>query len=93
MKDNRTLGIFLRDARLDQGLSQQSIADELGYTSAQFISNWERDVAAPPLPVLMKLARRLKVSESELFEKVLESSKIRMESNMRGEFKKLRSAK
>lgn len=51
----QTIGKFLREARERAGLSQRHIAVRLGYASAQFVSNWERGIASPPLKSLGKL--------------------------------------
>lgn len=59
---------FLKEARLKSGLSQQDVAQTLNYTTAQFISNWERGVSAPPIDVLKTLSRLYKVSPQELYE-------------------------
>lgn len=52
------LGTRLRDLRVAMKLTQWDVARGLGYTSAQFVSNFERGVAYPPtdkLPALAKL--------------------------------------
>ena len=46
------LGPFLKKARSKMGLSQRDVADKLGYTSPQFISNVERGLCSPPLKKL-----------------------------------------
>ncbi len=50
------VGDFLRQSRERAGLSQADVAEQFGYTSAQFVSNWERGVAMPPLGALPQLA-------------------------------------
>lgn len=52
------MGKYLRKLRKEKGLTQRSVSDALGYSSAQFISNFERGTASPPLKklkVLMEL--------------------------------------
>lgn len=80
MKKNAQLANFLKEKRIASGLSQGDVADKLGYSTAQFISNWERGVAAPPVNILKKLAELYKVNAEELFEVVLEE-KIREVTN------------
>ncbi len=80
MKKNAQLSNFLKEKRIASGLSQGDVADKLGYSTAQFISNWERGVAAPPVNILKKLADLYKVNAEELFEVVLEE-KIREVTN------------
>lgn len=56
----RLIGKLLRRARLKADLTQKQVSEELGYSTAQFISNWERGISLPPndaLPILAKLYR------------------------------------
>ncbi len=64
----RTLGRYVKAAREQAGLTQYQLAKALSYTSAQFISNWERGQSSPPLDVLPKLASVLDLSPKELLE-------------------------
>lgn len=42
------VGQYLAEARAAAGLSQGDVAKQLEYTSAQFVSNWERGICFPP---------------------------------------------
>lgn len=44
----KELGSFLRDQRLDLGLTQGDIAEQMGFESGQYVSNWERGICLPP---------------------------------------------
>lgn len=55
------LGESLMQARVRNGLTQREVSQELGYSSAQFISNFERGISAPPLKKIQILARRYKL--------------------------------
>lgn len=71
-KDPRTkLASFLREKREAAGLSQRDVADKLHYTTAQFISNWERGVSNPPVMTLKRLGDLYHISSEELFEVTL----------------------
>lgn len=63
-----TIGKLLREARAKVGLSQVYIARQLGYSSPQFISNWERGISLPPLNNLTKLVSLLEIVPDELIE-------------------------
>lgn len=65
------LSEFLKEKRTLVGLTQGQVAKELGYSTAQFVSNWERGVSSPPLNALRKLAQMYKVDEEEMFESFL----------------------
>ena len=77
-----TLDQYLRDQRLAQGYSQKYVADSLGYSSAQFISNWERGLASPPLDALSKLTRLLSLSETLLIDIILSETRRNIELSL-----------
>lgn len=47
----------LKDLRVQSGLSQGAVAKKLGYTSPQFVSNWERAISVPPVGTVKALAK------------------------------------
>lgn len=51
------LAHYLKSKRIAAGLSQGQVAEELGYSSPQFISNWERSLSTPPIHTVKKLAK------------------------------------
>jgi transcriptional regulator with XRE-family HTH domain len=65
---------FLKEKRQQAGYSQGDIAKKLGYTSPQFISNWERGLSKPPVPTLRKLAHIYNINLNEMFELALKES-------------------
>lgn len=69
------LGEFLQTKRKAAGFSQLEISEKLGYSTPQFISNWERGVAAPPITIIKRIAQLYNISADELFEVVL-SAKV-----------------
>ncbi len=46
------LGEYLQAMRQKKGLTQRDVSQELKYSSAQFISNFERGITSPPLKKL-----------------------------------------
>lgn len=50
-----TIGDILKDAREKAGLSQSDVSEKMGYQSAQFISNIERNVSLPTAKLLRKM--------------------------------------
>jgi transcriptional regulator with XRE-family HTH domain len=68
------LAKFLKDKRKQAGLSQGSVAKKLGYTSPQFISNWERGLSRPPVATLRKIAQLYSISSDEMFEVILKAT-------------------
>lgn len=49
VRDYTALGTFLAEARQAAGFTQREVAAKLQYSSAQFISNFERGISRPPL--------------------------------------------
>lgn len=74
MKQVKALSEFLKEKRTQASLSQKDVADKLGYSSAQFISNWERGLSSPPMHTLKKLAEMYNVNIDEMFDVILEST-------------------
>lgn len=60
------IGDFFRDKRVDAGLTQADVANALGLSTGQFISNWERGISAPPMDYLPKLVKLYKVNKAQL---------------------------
>lgn len=65
------LGDNIRFLRTKYGLSQDDIADKLGYKSFTTIQKWESGVSEPPLKALKKLADIFKVDMNDLATKRL----------------------
>lgn len=61
------LADYLTAHRKKVGLSQRELADALGYTTPQFISNWERGVSFPPINKIKKTADLLKINPDDLY--------------------------
>jgi len=87
IESKNKLGDFLREKRTRIGLTQGYIANTLGYTSPQFISNWERGIAQPPVDIMYKLSKLLRVHEDDLFQLVLEIAIAEATEKLRKAFK------
>lgn len=62
------VGEFLKNARLAKNFTQSYVARQLGYSSAQFISNFERGIALPPVKKLKMLVKLYALSSTELID-------------------------
>lgn len=82
------LGGFLRDSRIAAGLSQTEVARALKFKQ-QFISNWERGIASPPLRTLKVIAHLYRVPLSVIQKHLLEDSIERVRSDLKEEFRKV----
>lgn len=61
----QSFGQYLRQARESKNLTQGQVASKLGYTSAQFISNFERGICAPAEDKMKDLMKLLGLSKKE----------------------------
>jgi transcriptional regulator with XRE-family HTH domain len=68
----KTVGAYLRKCRQKAGLTQLDLACALSYSSAQFVSNWERGLSLPPLTVLRKLSVVCRIPKQDLVETLFE---------------------
>ena len=63
----KEVGEMLRKKRKERGLTQSELANVLGYSNAQFVSNIERGLANIPVSKIRKLSKVLRSSETELY--------------------------
>lgn len=54
-----TTSTFLRNARIDAGLTQRNVSTKMGWSSPQYVSNWERNISPAPFKDLKKLSKAL----------------------------------
>lgn len=64
----KIVGDFLKSMRQKSGFTQQDLAYKLSYSTAQFVSNWERGVSLPPLEILPRLSNLCKIPPRSLVE-------------------------
>lgn len=82
-----SLGSFIRRMRLEKEYSQADLAANLGYTSPQFISDWERGISSPPVKKLHELSVLLEVKVDVLFDLLVALSTEQLVENLSEEFK------
>ncbi len=73
-----TVGEYLREMRDVSHYTQREVADILNYSSAQFISNFERGITLPPLNRLKTLVKLYKLDVNRLMNLILEDERKRM---------------
>jgi transcriptional regulator with XRE-family HTH domain len=84
----RTLNDYLKQKRLDSGLSQLDVAKVLGYSSPQFVSNWERGLVSPPLETIAVLIDLYKIPTGEVINRIVEETRDYLESSLNTRRKK-----
>lgn len=63
---------LVKRIRYKKNLSQKDLADKLGYESAQFISNIERDIAGIPLQVAKTMIKKKLASKEEFYSAMIQ---------------------
>ena len=67
MKNFSDVGWYLRQHRRAAKVTQKQVAEVLGYSNAQFVSNIERGLANLPSTKVPQIAKLLNVDAGELF--------------------------
>lgn len=60
------MAFLIRSTRRGKGLSQKYVGKALGLSSPQFISNWERGIASPPMRHWKRLRQILGIDNDML---------------------------
>ena len=81
MKKRILLAGLLKQKRREADLKQGEVAEFLGYSTSQFISNWERGISNPPVYVLKKLAKLYKIPLQDIYKILLDT----MEADLKRE--------
>lgn len=81
--EKKIIGDFFKQKRLETGLTQNDVAKSLGWSNAQFVSNWERGKCLPPKSVLFDLIQMCKISKKELVNIHTYATKIALESYLK----------
>lgn len=85
-QNSNKLAQFLKEKRTLSGLSQKDVATKLGYSTSQFISNWERGISQPPINTLRTLAHMYNVSAEQMFNVLLEETMIQVQADLKKKF-------
>lgn len=66
MDEKKSFGEYIRKKRLDAGLTQRQLADQL-FVSESTVSKWERGLSYPDVSLIPAVCRALSISEHEFF--------------------------
>jgi len=66
---------LIKNKRIEKGYSQEKLATLLGYSSGQFVSNWERGESFPPIDRLAKLSLLFGFEDQTLLNLFISESK------------------
>ncbi len=84
--DVSKLAKFLKEKRTLVGLSQKEVATKLGYSTSQFISNWERGISQPPIHTLRTLAKMYGVAADQMFQVLVTATVDQVQEDLRQKF-------
>jgi transcriptional regulator with XRE-family HTH domain len=79
-----SFGSFLKTARERRNITQSELAKKLGYSTSQFISNWERGLCDPPLDAIPEISQFLGISKKDVMSVILEQTKLDLEKRFSG---------
>lgn len=75
--DRKRLGAALKKAREDKKLTQAELAQKIGYTSPQFVSNIERGVTVFPQVNVKRYAKALDLNPEKLLRQIYDAKFLR----------------
>lgn len=75
------LGTLLKEKRIEKGITQMSLARDLGYSSPQFVSNWERGMCSPAFDTLPTVCKILGIPKKEIIEIIIDETRSELEAN------------
>lgn len=70
------LGAFLQEARNARKLTQRVVSLKLGYSTAQFISNFECGISRPPLKKLQALVKLYRIPTDTVVDRALAGERV-----------------
>lgn len=76
MAKNSTFGAVMRRIRLEQGLSQESLAELLDMDTNAYISRLENGKKQPSLEMVYKISRALQVNAWEIVKEIEETKEV-----------------
>jgi transcriptional regulator with XRE-family HTH domain len=68
MKFTAEFGKMLKQAREQQGVSQGELAKALGYSSPQYVSNYERGLCLPPMKKIKTIIKATNLDSQKVYE-------------------------
>ncbi|MCB0364986.1 MAG: helix-turn-helix transcriptional regulator [Bdellovibrionaceae bacterium] len=85
---HKPLGSYLKARRIAAGLTQHDVSTKLGYTTPQFVSNFERGLCSPPLNALAVLVKLYGMDPEELIDLILRYQEQLLRQTLLGEKKR-----
>ncbi len=83
MSQFKSIGRYFLKARKSAGFTQEEVAEKMGYSSGQFVSNWERGMCRIPMEHLPRLIGLYKLKPNKVIEVILEFERRRLQSYLK----------
>ncbi len=81
--ESKKLAGYLKEKRLSANLSQAAVGEKLGFSSPQFVSNWERGKCSPPRKSFSKLVKLYKLDVEEFIQLLLSEEEAALRKTLR----------
>jgi len=78
------IGTYFKDKRIKSGVSQTELARELGFSTSQMISNWERGICSPPMNAVAIMVDLFRLNKKEVITMLVNEHKREIETELRG---------
>lgn len=79
----KRIGLYLRECREKIGLTQGDVAKKMGWDNAQYVSNIERGISAPPKAGIKKMCELLSADKHQVVEMMVDSYKRMLKAKVR----------
>ena len=79
MSSQKEFANFLKRKRIDAGITQADVSKKLGYSTPQFVSNWECGRGKPPIATIPKLIKIYRVDPDEIVTYYLMNTKQQLQ--------------
>lgn len=66
------LALFLKKNRKKMNLTQWEVAERLGYSTLQFVSNWECGRSSPPLATCKTLCKIFEIDKNKMYQMLMD---------------------
>lgn len=80
------LPTYLKIARENMKLTQKQVASQLGFTSGQFVNNWEGGKSKPPINLLKKISKLYHIDATDIFNYILNDEMNQLQTKLRFKF-------
>ena len=73
-----SFGAYLRQSRQNAKITQKKLSIRLGYSSPQFVSNWERNMSFPSPEKIAAIASVLGIRAADIVEALIEEKTLKL---------------